>query len=471
MRKWKLTKVAAFMSLMTFLAASLFATSVFSESDPYAGKTAVEVVDDMEIGWNLGNTLEACGDWINGKSVSDYETAWGNPVTTHEMIDGIKDAGFKTVRIPVAWSNLMAADYTINQNLLARVKEVVDYCTDNDMYAIVNIHWDGGWFENFATSYDESMRKYTSVWTQISNYFKDYPNNLIFESLNEEGCWDSIWNRYSGTTGENKIRAYNTLNNINQKFVDIVRASGGSNSTRCLLIAGYATDVDLTCDDHFRMPNDPVDDKLMISVHYYTPSTFTILTEDASWGKCARTWGTEAEINQVTTDFRKMKSKFADRGVPVIVGEYSTALQNKERESVVRYISTVCKTAYDMGFCPVFWDNGEYYSRSELKFRDSQVGAIFLEYKESAQPTPTPTIVPTPSSSPDIGIVGDLNGDNNINSTDLTYMKRYLLKIYTDLPVEDDFFAADLNVDGKINSTDYTILKRYLLKTLSQLPI
>lgn len=385
MKRLNFTKAVSLLLLITFLVNSLFVSNVFAASSVSDDKTAAEAVRAMGIGWNLGNTLEACGDWIDGSSVENYETAWGNPVTTQEMIDGVKAAGFKSIRIPVAWSNLMSADYTINRELLNRVKEVVDYCSNNDMYVIVNIHWDGGWFEKFATDYDGSMKKYTSIWTQLSDYFKDYPKNLIFESLNEEGCWDTIWNRYSGTTGDNKTRAYNVLNNMNQEFVNIVRASGGNNASRCLLIAGYATDIDLTCDDSFKMPKDTVNDKLIISVHYYTPSTFTILEKDESWGKCARTWGTDEEINQVKTDFNKMKKKFADKGIPVIIGEYGTTTVNKEPESVRLYLSTVCKTAYDMGFCPMLWDNGTHYSRSEKKFKDPELAAMYLEYKDSAR--------------------------------------------------------------------------------------
>ncbi|MFZ5987715.1 MAG: cellulase family glycosylhydrolase [Bacillota bacterium] len=470
-QQWNFIKIVSLLSLITLLAASLFVPNVFAVSSVYDDKTATETVLDMGIGWNLGNTLEACGDWINPSSITNYETAWGNPVTTKQMIDGIRAAGFKSIRIPVAWSNMMAPDYTINQQLINRVKEVVGYCSDNDMYVIVNIHWDGGWFEKFATEYDEAMKKYTSIWTQISNNFKDYPQNLIFESLNEEGHWDTIWNRWSGSTGADKTRAYNILNNINQRFVDIVRASGGNNASRCLLIAGYATDIDLTIDDCFKMPQDTISNKLIISVHYYTPATFTILTEDASWGKAAYTWGTEAEINQVKIDFQKMKNKFANNAVPVIIGEYGTVIRNKDPESVRRYISTVCKTAYDLGFCPMFWDNGEYYSRSELKFRDPQLASIFYEYKDLSRITPTPTVTPPPvSPSPAVGIIGDLNNDDMVNSTDLTLMKRYILKIVNSLPAEDDLFAADLNMDYKVDSTDLTILKRYILKIIPHLP-
>lgn len=442
MRHWcTFNKIVVLLLLITLLIASQ-SLPVFAATD----KTASETVRDMGIGWNLGNTLEACGDWINGKKVQDYETAWGAVVTTQAIIDGVKAAGFNSVRIPVAWSNLIGTDYTINQDLLKRVKEVVDYCSNADMYAIVNIHWDNGWFANFATNYDESMKKYTAIWTQISNCFNDYPSNLILESLNEEGCWDSIWNRWSGTTGDAKTRAYNILNNINQKFVDIVRASGGNNASRCLLIAGYATDIDLTCDPSFLMPKDTVSNKLIISVHYYTPSTFTILTEDASWGKCATTWGTDAEINQVKTDFQKMKNKFANNGVPVIIGEYGTVTQNKDPESVRCYLSTICKTAYDLGFCPLLWDASEHYSRTDRKIKDTELAEFYLQYKTTGPiNTPSPTITNTE----------DINGDKVINMVDIV-----LIAAHFNTTVSESNYdrKCDLNNDGAINMGDVVMV-------------
>jgi len=454
MKLRSLKKFVSCLSIISVLAVSSISPGIFAASPVNSDKTAAETVYDMGVGWNLGNTLDACDTTNTHPNVTAYETLWGNPVTTQKMIDGIKDAGFRSVRIPVAWSNLMSSDYTINADLLKRVKEIADYCTNDGMYVLVNIHWDGGWFDNFATNYDESMKKYTRVWTQISNYFKDYSNNLVFESLNEEGCWNSIWNRWSGTTGEAKTKAYSILNNINQKFVDIVRASGGNNTTRCLLIAGYATDIDLTCDDCFKMPTDTISNKLMISVHYYTPSTFTILTEDASWGKFSATWGTDAEINQVKTDFNKMKTKFADKGYPVIIGEYGTTTVNKESASVRRYLSTVCKTGYDLGFCPMLWDSSVHYSRSDKKIPDTELAAMYLTYKDGR------TTVK----------LGDVNGDGSVNALDFAMMKSYLLGKITDFPVENDLKVSDLNGDGVFNALDFAVMKQFLLGKITAFP-
>jgi len=176
----------------------------------------------------------------------------GQPVITGAMISGYASSGFKTVRIPVAWSNLMGSNYTINAGLLNRVEELVNYVLNNGMYAIVNIHWDGGWWENFPTDSAGCMDRYKRMWGQISDRFKNHSGYLVFESLNEEGVWQDVWNRYDGKG--NKARAYGLLNAINQEFTTLIRASGSNNADRHLLIAGYATDINLTCDNAFKMP-------------------------------------------------------------------------------------------------------------------------------------------------------------------------------------------------------------------------
>lgn len=332
--------------------------------------STAQVVKEMGVGWNLGNTLEACGSWITGSSVENYETAWGNPVTTKEMIDGIAGAGFKSVRIPVAWSNMMAEDYTIDASLISRVKEVTGYVLDNDMYAIINIHWDGGWISKADEDHDGTLEKYKSVWKQVTAEFSDYSDKLIFESLNEEGVYENTWNRYSNVG--DKEKAFGLLNELNQTFVDLVRESGGNNAKRHLLIAGYATDVDLTCDPAFKMPADP-QNRCAVSVHYYTPSTFAILTEDADWGKARSTWGSTKEINELNGYMDKLKTTFVDKGVPVIIGEFGTTTTNKEPESVRLYLRSVAQVAWDRGMCPMLWDNGEHYDRSTCKFRDEEL--------------------------------------------------------------------------------------------------
>lgn len=334
----------------------------------------------MGLGWNLGNTLEATG--IQGKTVREFETAWGQPVTTKAMFDGVRQAGFKSVRLPVAWSNLIgpAPTYEIHPDLMARVEEVVGYALDNDLVVMINIHWDGGWIKNFATDYDGTMTKYRAIWTQIAERFKGYDDRVVFESMNEEGCFDDLWNRWTNQP-DNKSKAYETLNSVNQAFVDLVRASGGGNASRYLLIAGYATDITNTIDPLFAMPRDP-SNQCMVSVHYYDPFGFTHLEEDTSWAKAANTWGTPEEVAKVEADLRKVKEHFIDRGIPVVLGEYGCASQ-KDPASVNKYLTTVTETAHTLGLVPMLWDTGGVFDRETCAFKSPELAKEFARIAAS----------------------------------------------------------------------------------------
>lgn len=379
----KRTKILSAALTAALAVSSLFAFSACKTEEPMRDMTTAEIVRDMGLGINLGNTLESCGSWINSSNgVSSYETAWGSPIITEDMIKGYAECGFGVLRIPVAWSNLMGEDYTISPDYMARVKQITDWTLDSGMYAIVNIHYDNGWWKNFPDDKEECMKKYTRVWEQITENFKDYSDKLMFESLNEEGGWDSLWNRYSGST-DGKAESFGLLNEINQKFVDIVRASGGNNPLRHLLIAGYNTDIDLTCDELFVMPSDTAN-RCAVSVHYYTPSTFCILEEDASWGKAQSEWGSEEDVELLTHYMDMLKENFADKGIPVIIGEYGVSTGNKTPETIRLFLSSVAKEAYKRELCPVLWDiTGVFYDRNQCTFKDSLLLEQLMAAKEA----------------------------------------------------------------------------------------
>ncbi|NLZ45633.1 MAG: glycoside hydrolase family 5 protein [Clostridiales bacterium] len=344
--------------------------------------STMELTRDMGVGINLGNTLESSGSWIDNSSVTSYETAWGSPEITEDMIKGYASAGFGVLRVPVAWSNMMEEDYTIDKDYISRVKEISDWALDSGMYVIVNIHWDGGWWEEFPTDKDECMKKYTRIWEQLTVAFKDYSDYMMFESLNEEGGWESVWNRYSGST-DGKSESFGLLNEINQKFVDIVRASGGNNEKRHLLIAGYTTDVELTCDELFVMPNDP-QNRCAVSVHYYTPSTFCILEKDADWGKARYDWGTEEDLKELEKNMNMLKETFIDKDIPVILGEFGCPTKNKDPDSINLFLTSVCHEAYTREICPVLWDITDvFYDRTECKMIDPKLEQSFKEIAES----------------------------------------------------------------------------------------
>lgn len=342
-----------------------------------------ELVKSMGLAWNLGNSLEACGI-LNATSVTAYETGWGNTVTTQKTIDGIKKYGFNTVRIPVAWSNMISDDgkYTIDDALFDRVETVINYALSNEMYVILNIHYDSGWWGQFGSSEEalraEAWKRYESFWAQISNRYKEYSDRLIFESGNEE-IGDRLNDKMNGVAGVlTEDEQYEMSKKINQKFVDIVRASGGNNESRHLLIAGFNTDITKTSDSRFVMPTDLVKNKtskLIISVHYYTPSTYCIAGSDLGWGYSG-TWGTKSDIKELHTLFDKM-TKFTDAGYGVIIGEFGVVSPNKD--GVPAFLKEVVTYSARLGFCPVVWDNGLWYNRINGQFKYKDVAKVFID--------------------------------------------------------------------------------------------
>ena len=367
------------------------------------------------------------------------------------MIQGYADEGFGTLRIPVAWSNMMEDDgsYTINPAYTARVKQVVEWALDADMYVIMNLHWDGGWLEKFPADHDECLKKYNTIWTQLCKEFGNYSDYLIFESQNEELGWNSVWNRWGGTDG--KEQSYSYVNEINQNFVDTVRSSGGNNAERHLLISGYATDIELTCDPLFKMPNDPAN-RSAVSVHYYTPAGFAILEEDADWAKNRTTWGTQDDFSELNRNMDLLKTTFTDKGIPVIIGEYGCPKKNKEADSVRLFLSSVCESALSRnGICPVMWDITElHYDRKNFKMYDTELKQKFAELVDKYVEK---------QSKPEEKAKGDINGDGSVNIADAVLLQNFLLRAGT----LDDINSADLNGDGAVNVFDMIFMRRMLV--------
>lgn len=349
----------------------------------------------MGQGWNLGNTMEATR-MTSSTKVVDYETAWAAPVTTEDSIAGLKKYGINTVRIPIAWSNMISEDgtYTINTEFLDRVEEIINYCLNNEMYVVINDHYDRGWWGQFGSAdtawREKAWARYESFWTQIANRYKEYSDRLIFESANEElgdrlnDQIDELTGYATGTDQTGVLtedECYELVNQINQKFVDIVRGTGGNNVYRHLLIAGYNTDISKTVDSElgrFVMPKDLSNEvnKLSISVHYYTPGTYAIAeTADNSWGYMD-SWGTDSDIAEMKTYFEKMK-KFSDDGYGVMIGEYGVCAATKK--GIPDYYYYAMKNSQDMGYLPIMWDTGLWYDRATGLFKYGDVLAKILE--------------------------------------------------------------------------------------------
>ena len=356
-----------------------------------ANLTATELMKKMGQGWNLGNTLEACGSAkeTQGFTPEDFETFWQKVPTTQTTMDGIHSYGINSVRIPTAWSNMMSDDgkYTINDAYFNRVETVMNYAFKNDMYVILNIHYDSDWWGQFGDK-DEAVRqqawdRFEAFWTQIANRYAEYSEHLVFESANEElgdrlnDDWKKQQTGSLGTGVLTEDECYEVTNKINQKFVDIVRATGGNNVKRQLLIAGYNTDIDKTVDSRFKMPAD-IDgngkDKLSVSVHYYSPSTYCIAEDPKnSWGYDAD-WGTDEQVAALHADFDKM-SVFTKEGYGVIIGEYGVCSSSKY--GIPNFFKEVATYGKQLGFTPVLWDTGVWYNRKNGLFKFKDVAKIY----------------------------------------------------------------------------------------------
>lgn len=364
------------------------------------GIDAYDIVKEMGAGTNLGNTLESCGTWIDTSSTSNYETAWRQPVTTQEMIDGMKTAGFDSIRIPVAWSNMMADDgtYTINEKYFNRVETVLNYALNADMYVIINIHFDSGWWARFGSKTEQerkdAMTKYKTMWTQIANRFQEYSDRLIFESANEElGTRLNRTDDYEGSgyyAKDDLDSLYKLTNEINQTFVDIVRSTGGNNTRRFLLIAGYDTDISKTCDLRYKMPTDTIDSHLMVSIHYYSPATYCISnTPNNSWGYSA-SWGTEKDVETLQQELTQMRISFVNKGYPVIIGEYGVTDTKISENNLVRkegrdlFFRSVCEFALENNMCPILWDCSQVFDRRNLTMTNEAEKALYIEMNEKA---------------------------------------------------------------------------------------
>lgn len=358
------------------------------------GLTALEATRLMGNGINLGNTLEACDNNVGIKTNTplSYETHWGQPKTTQAMIDGMKAAGFDTIRIPVAWmtnaTHLYEGDYTIDADYMDRVEEVVRYARKAGMYVIINDHWDGGWYGMFGSESAETralaMEAYKGMWQQIAERFRDYSDYLIFESANEElgGRFDENSPLYcsdSVVTYLNDDERYALTNKINQTFVDVVRATGGNNATRFLLIAGYSTDINQTCDDRFQMPKDTVDSKLMVSVHYYDPWSYCGASSAAS----ATKWGKVSDYEYMDQQLAKM-TKFTEAGYGVVIGEYGALpCSDGLKDNTLAYHTAFLDacTKYNLTNC--LWDCSGLYKRVSQTFADDDILAMYQEKRQA----------------------------------------------------------------------------------------
>ncbi len=336
--------------------------------------TAAQIAGRIRVGLNIGNTLEAYG--------AKSETYWGNPRITREFVNFAKQSGFNAIRLPVSWDQYAnQSTGQIEQAWLDRVKDVVQYCIDEDMYVLVNIHWDGGWLEENVTParQAENKAKQKAYWEQIATLLREFDERVIFASANEPNV---------DTAAQMAV-----LNDYHQTFVDAVRSTGGKNAYRVLVVQGPFTDIEKTNELMTQLPTDTISGRMMVEVHYYSPWNYTGMQKDEPWGNRFFYWGkdflsttdtahnpTWGEEEHVDAMFDLMKKQFVDQGIPVILGEYGTGIRTHltgenlqlHLDGRAFYFYYITKQAIAYGMLPFYWDIGSLLDRRNLTVLDQQ---------------------------------------------------------------------------------------------------
>ena len=355
------------------------------------GKTAMEIAADMYAGINIGNTMECPGG----------EGDWSMPVN-ETYVAALAAMGFNAVRIPCAW-NAHAKDGVIDAAWLDRVDEVVGWVIRNGMYALLNTHWDSGWIEGdpCTKGFDEAVNaKFGSYWTQIATKLNHYDQRLLFSAMNEPPVDE--------TTKATKERGIDAIMKYEQTMLDAVRATGGNNLDRVLVMSVPNTNIEIAAEGYFQMPKDVVSDRLMVEAHFYSPYNFNMMTEDASWGKVAWYWGKEnhvagsdrnstwGEEDYVRDQMQLMKKHFVDKGYPTVLGEYCVCEdrsniagvdKEKHQASQTLWNREVTREAKNAGCVPFFWETGGDINRRDGSIiRTYQLDGLFLGASEGKYP-------------------------------------------------------------------------------------
>ena len=372
-RATHIDKAARLAFLTPLVAITCISTCLAStQSEQLDAKNAIQL---MSPGINLGNTMEAI----------PKETSWGNPTPTAEYFKGVRASGFRSVRIPLAWTQYAHAEDHIDPDWMAHVTDVVRMAIAAHLYVVINVHWDGGWIQPTFAKQKAVTKKLRRLWSQIATNFKDFDSRLLFAGKNEIG----VEGVYGPPTPENA----EVQNAFNQTFVDTVRSAPGKNATRILVVQGYNTDIDASVKVNTKMPVDTVANRLMMEVHYYSPFNFTLndKSEIWQWGKTATdpkstdTWGNEDYVDE---QFAKVKAAFVDKNVPVILGEYSAGMKqrfpsmDKYRKLWDEYVT---RSAYSHGMIPMLWDTGGTFDRVTGTPKDADLVARLVVAVKTAK--------------------------------------------------------------------------------------
>jgi endoglucanase len=313
--------------------------------------TATEWVAGVRMGWNLGNQFDARGQRNSGASVSSMESLWTGGVTvSRQLIDGVSNAGFNAIRIPVSWHKALDADYNIREDWLRRVRHVVDYAVANDMYILLNTHHDDELFRLDDANMAESRRAVETIWRQIATEFRDYNERLAFQGFNEPRTRGSAREWNGGTRAER-----DNLNILHQVFVDTVRATGGNNAQRVLFVQTYGAHPGQEAVGGLVLPNDSAQNRIGVSIHFYTPYNFALTTGSNAVSTWSRS--NSSDTGPITDNIDRIHNTFVRNGIPVVISEMG-AMNRNNVEARSAWTEFYFASAAARGIPCFWWDNG-----------------------------------------------------------------------------------------------------------------
>ncbi len=333
---------------------------------PIPDNEAMEFLKAMGIGWNLGNTFDATkGDWNRNADEMTVESSWCGFYTTEAMIEAISRAGYSTIRIPVSWHDHVDADDHISERWLNRVQQVADWAIARDMYVIVNTHHDvsPSYYYPDAAHYDRSAQYLGSVWRQLAERFRDYDQHLILESMNEPRLADTDYEWNFNAAVPRCRESADCINKLNQLFVDIVRESGGNNADRYLMVPAYDASTQNALNGlYFTLPEDSADNRLIISVHAYTPYSFAL--QDG--GAASFNPSSAQQTSEIITFMNSLYDRFITKGIPVVIGEFGARNKKDNLQDRVSFAAFYTAAASARNIPCVWWDNGAFQGQGEL---------------------------------------------------------------------------------------------------------
>ena len=319
---------------------------------------ALRFTKDMKLGWNLGNTFDAYDGYTKHQKGISMETSWVGAKTSRKLITAVYDAGFNTIRIPVSWHNHVDENDIIDAEWMERVKEVAGWALDLGMYVIVNVHHDNDtrFFYPDSAHYDRSEKYLSSVWQQMAEAFRDFDDHLILESMNEPRLVGSDYEWWLNQSAAECKDAVDCINRLNQKFVDIVRESGGNNATRYLMVPGYCGSPDGLLTSMFTLPSDSAENRLILEAHAYTPYDYALNTKnpDSSFDLEKDT----GKKQSISGFMNKLYDKYIANGIPVVIDEFGALKKNDDDlQGRVNFAAFYVASASVRGITCVWWDN------------------------------------------------------------------------------------------------------------------